>query len=61
MNISTDDMKSYIQEWFAQALGFDDLRDIYNAVRSEADKQFEYMADSIAKQRAEDGYYNDKI
>lgn len=61
MNISLEDMKSCIQEWFAQALSFEDLRDIYNAVRSEADKQFEYMADSIAKQRAEDGYYNDEI
>lgn len=61
MYVSTDDMKSCIQEWFAQALGFDDLRDIYLAVRSEADKQFEYMADSIAKQRAEDGYYKDNI
>lgn len=59
MNISTDDMKSCIQEWFAQALGFDDLREIYNAVRSEADKQFEYMADTIARQRAEDGLYED--
>ena len=59
MNISTEDMKSYIQEWFAQALGFDDLREIYSAVRSEADKQFEYMADSIARQRAEDGLYED--
>lgn len=61
MDISIEDMKSCIQEWFAQALGFDDLRDIYNAVRSEADKQFEYMADGIAKQRAEDGYYKDNI
>lgn len=59
MNISTDDMKSCIQEWFAQALGFDDLREIYSAVRSEADKQFEYIADSIARQRAEDGLYED--
>lgn len=57
MDISIEDMRSCVQEWFAQALGFDDLRDIYLAVRSEADKQFEYMADSIAKQRAEDGYY----
>lgn len=61
MNISIEDMRSCVQEWFAQALGFDDLRDIYLAVRSEADKQFEYMADSIAKQRAEDGYYDDNV
>lgn len=59
MTVSLEDMKSCIQEWFAQALGFDDLREIYNTVRSEADKQFEYMADQIAKQRAEDGMYAD--
>lgn len=61
MDISIEDMRGCVQEWFTQALGFDDLRDIYNVVRSEADKQFEYMADSIAKQRAEDGYYNNEI
>ena len=59
MIVSLEDMKSCIQEWFAQALGFDDLREIYNTVRSEADKQFEYMADSIAKQRASNGMYAD--
>lgn len=59
MTISLEDMKSCIQEWFAQALGFDDLREIYNTVRSEADKQFEYMADRIAKQRASDGMYSE--
>lgn len=59
MTVSLEDMKSCIQEWFAQALGFDDLREIYNTVRSESDKQFEYMADQIAKQRAEDGMYTD--
>lgn len=59
MYVSLEDMKSCLQEWFAQALGFDDLREIYNTVRCEADKQFEYMADSIAKQRAADGFYEE--
>lgn len=59
MTVSLEDIKGYIQEWFAQSLGFDDLREIYNTVRSEADKQFEYMADSIAKQRASDGMYTE--
>ncbi len=51
MYTSTDDMKSCIEEWFAQALSFDDLRDIYFTVRSEADKQFVYMVDSIIEHR----------
>ena len=59
MIVSLEDMRGCIQEWFDQALGFDDLKEIYNTVRSEADKQFEYMADQIAKQRAEDGMYTD--
>lgn len=58
MNISIEDMKSCIEEWFAQALDFEDLKDIYIAVRSEADKQFVYMADSIAAIRAKDGQYD---
>lgn len=40
MNISTEDMKNCIQEWFAQADSFEDLADIFYTVRSEADKQF---------------------
>lgn len=59
MYVSIEDMKMCIEEWFAQALGFEDLKDIYIAVRSEADKQFVYMADSIAKERARDGQYDD--
>lgn len=59
MYVSIEDMKMCVQEWFAQALDFDDLKDIYIAVRSEADKQFVYMADSIAKEKAKDGQYDD--
>lgn len=59
MYVSIEDMKDCIEEWFAQALDFDDLKDIYIAVRSEADKQFVYMADSIAKEKAKDGQYDD--
>lgn len=48
MNISTDDMKSYIQEWFAQVYSFEDLAEVFYAVKSETDKQFVYMAENIA-------------
>ena len=57
MNVSLEDMKSCVQEWFAQALDYNDLREIYTTVRFEADKQFEYMADSIAEQRTKDKYF----
>lgn len=59
MNISLEDMKSCIQEWFAQAHSFEDLAEIFYAVKSETDKQFVYIADSIAEQRADAGYYKD--
>lgn len=59
MNISIEDMRSCIQEWFAQAYSFEDLAEIFYAVKSETDKQFVYIADSIAEQRADDGYYKD--
>lgn len=50
MNISTEDMKSCIQEWFVQAYSFEDLAEIFYAVKSETDKQFVYMAKQIAKE-----------
>lgn len=49
MSISTEDMKSCIQEWFAQAYNFEDLADIFYAVKSETDRQFVYMAEQISK------------
>jgi hypothetical protein len=49
MNITTDEMRMLIQEWFAQATSFEVLADIYYTVRSEADKQNVYMSLAIAK------------
>lgn len=49
IDISTEDMKGCIQEWFAQARSFEELAEILYAVKSETDKQFVYMANEIAK------------
>ena len=49
MIVSTDDMKGCVQEWFAQADSFEDLAEIFYAVKSEVDKQFVYIAKEIAK------------
>ena len=49
MNISTEDMRGCIQEWFAQAHSFELLSEIFYAVKSETDKQFVCMAEEIAK------------
>lgn len=56
-----ENIRTNIQECFAEAYDFEDLRDIYSIVRSEADKQFVFIADKIAKERAEDGYYKDNV
>jgi hypothetical protein len=48
MIVSTEDMKSCIQEWFAQVYSFEDLAEVFYTVKSEADKQFVYMAENIA-------------
>ena len=42
--IEIEMMKDCIEEWFGQALSYEDLAEIYYTVRSEADKQFLYMA-----------------
>lgn len=47
MIVSIEDMKSCIQEWFGEIYSFEDLAEVYYAVRSETDKQFVYMAEQI--------------
>lgn len=49
--VSVEDMKGCIQEWFAEALSTEDLREVYYAVRAEADKQFDYMVIELTKQQ----------
>ena len=49
MRIPTDDMKSCIQEWFEQAYDYEDLANIFYAVKSECDRQFIIVAEQIAE------------
>lgn len=49
MNISIEDIKGCIQEWFAETYCLEDLAEVYYTARSEVDKQFVYMAEQIAK------------
>lgn len=53
MRIPIEDMRTDIQEWFAQANSFEDLAEIFYAVKSEVDKQFLFMANCIANQEYE--------
>ena len=51
MLITPDEMKMCIQEWYAQALSFEDLFEIHYAVRAEADKQAVFMSHELAKEK----------
>ena len=61
MRTTTEDMRVTIQEWFAEAVSFDELRDAYYAVREEADKQFVEVADYIARMKYEEEKEDESI
>ena len=50
MIITPDEMRDCLQEWYAQALTFEDLFEIHYAVRAEADKQAVFMSHELAKE-----------
>ncbi len=47
VDVSIDEMKMLLQEWYAQALSYEELFEIHYAVRKEADKQAVHMAQII--------------
>lgn len=49
MNISLEDMKSIIQEWFSQANNLCDLIEIYHTIQDELTIQFKFMAEEIVR------------
>lgn len=49
MITTTEEMKMLVQEWYAQAVSYEELFEIHCAVRTEADKQAVFMAKEIAK------------
>lgn len=51
MNISIEDIKGCIQEWFTEVHCFEDLAEVFYVARSEIDKQFVYTAEQIAKEK----------
>ena len=54
MMTTLDEMKSCIQDWYAQARSYEELFEIHYAVLSEANKQAVYMAQEIAKEGSRD-------
>ena len=57
-NVSIDDMKSCIQEWFAQEYNLVGLTNLYVEVRMEIDRQLQHMTNIIGKDMAENGLFD---
>ena len=49
MDISLEDMRSMIQEWFSQADNLCDLAEIYYTIRDESTTQFKFIAEEIVQ------------
>ena len=49
MDISLEDIRTMIQEWFSQADNLYDLGEIYYPMRDESTTQFEFMAEEIVQ------------
>lgn len=49
MVTTPEEMRECLQEWYAQALTFEDLFEIHCAVRAEADKQAVFMGHELSK------------
>jgi len=59
--VSIEDMKSCIQEWFAQEYNLVGLTNLYVEIRMEIDKQLVYMTNAIGKEMAENGLFKDEV
>ena len=57
-NVSIEDMKSCIQEWFEQENDLVGLTGLYVEIRMEIDKQLQYMTNWIGKNMAENGLFD---
>lgn len=53
MIITPEEMKMSVQEWYAQALTYEDLFEIHCTIQNEANKQAVFMAREIAKTESE--------
>ena len=58
VRIPIEDMKSCIQEWFAQEYNFIGLTNLYVELRMEIDSQLEFMSNSIGRDMVKDGLFD---
>ena len=49
MAVYTEDVKDKIKDWFAGCISLSDIRELYNAIRTEADIQHDMITEEIVK------------
>lgn len=49
MAVYTEDVKDKIKDWFAGCIYLSDVRELYNAIRTEADIQHDTITEEIVK------------
>lgn len=49
------DIELQIQEWFSECMDFQDIAKLYARMKSEMDKQVDYMGLEIAKRMEKEG------
>lgn len=49
MAVYTEDVKDKIKDWFAGCIYLSDVRELYNAIRTEADIQHDMITEEIVK------------
>lgn len=59
--VSREDMISCIEEWFAQEYTLKGVTTLYYDLRSEIEKQLEFMLNEVARTRLKVGLYEENI
>ena len=49
MAVYTEDVRDKIKDWFDGCIHLSDVRELYNAIRTEADIQHDMIAEEIVK------------
>jgi len=53
MAVYTEDVKDKIKDWFAGCYDLQDVRELYHAIRTEADKQYDLIVKAIVCKEGE--------
>ena len=54
MAVYTEDVRCKIMDWFAGCYDLQDVRELYNTIRTESDKQYDLIVKEIVRREGED-------